>query len=469
MSFDRVCHEVRARMQARGIHPEAIAEFLRRAARVSEGFTGKICWSEIDAPAPGDLAVLEDLCGAARPEDLAKLVVIKLNGGLGTSMGLSKAKTLLPLKGSDTFLSIICRQIELLRRQHQAPIPLLFMSSLATQADTLAAPGIARINGAVAGGLPASFLQSWVPRLCRDTLLPLDAADPEDGWCPPGHGDLFLSLRTTGLLDALLSAGIEIAFISNGDNLGASFDGRILRWFIDQGLDFAMEVTPKTKADLKGGALFRSRPSAGESRLGLLEIAQVEAGHEADFQDVTRFAHFNTNNLWLDLRALKSRLDHGGLDLPVIVNPKKVDGADVLQLETAMGAAIGSFSNTRGLIVPRTRFAPVKTNADLLVRRSDCYALRESDGALVSNPLRRLGEPTVKLSDDYKNLDDFDRLFCTIPSLVDLSALEVKGPFEFDVPVRLAGAVRLENAGRTPVRISCLNRASIEDAHLSFE
>lgn len=468
MSFDRVCHEVSLRMQQRGIHPEAIAEFLRRAARVSEGFTGKLCWSEIDAPAPGDLARLDDLEEEARPSDLSRLVVIKLNGGLGTSMGLSRAKTLLPVKGGDTFLTIIRRQIERLRERSAAPVPLIFMSSVATQDDTLSTPGIAGINAEVAGGLPASFLQSWVPRLRRDDLMPLDAADSEDGWCPPGHGDLFLSLKTTGLLDALLGAGIEIAFISNGDNLGASFDGRILRWFAGQGLDFAMEVTPKTRADLKGGALFRSRPATGESRLGLLEIAQVESGHEADFQDVTRFSHFNTNNLWLDLRALRSRLDRGGLDLPVIVNPKKVEGVDVLQLETAMGAAIGSFSNTRGLVVPRTRFAPVKTNADLLVRRSDCYVLREADGALVSNPRRRLGEPTISLSADYKLLPDFDRLVGVIPSLVDLEALEVKGPIEFDVPIRLAGRVRLENAGTAPVKISRLNRASIEDEEISL-
>lgn len=463
MSFERVCHEVRSRMQGRGIHGEAIAEFLRRTARVSEGFTGKLCWSEIDVPSPGDLEVLDDFREESRPADLAKLVVIKLNGGLGTSMGLSKAKTLLPVKGSDTFLTIIRRQIERLRERSGAPVPLLFMSSLATQEDTLAAPGIARINGGVAGSLPASFLQSWVPRLRRKDLMPLDAANPEDGWCPPGHGDLFLSLRTTGLLDALLNAGIEIAFISNGDNLGASFDGRILRWFAEQGLDFAMEVTPKTKADLKGGALFRSRPAVGESRLGLLEIAQVEAGHAADFQDVKRFPHFNTNNLWLNLRALKSRLDRGGLDLPVIVNPKKVDGVEVLQLETAMGSAIGSFSNTRGLVVPRTRFAPVKTNADLLVRRSDCYVLREGDGALIANPERHLGEPTICLSEEYRLLADFDRLFRVIPSLIELEALELKGPIEFDVPVRLAGRVRLENAGASPVKLSQLNRSSIED------
>jgi UTP--glucose-1-phosphate uridylyltransferase len=473
MNFDRVCEEIRVRMERRGIHAEAITEFLRRSARVNEGFSGKLAWSQIDAPDPSDLTRLDELTAEANAEDIAKLVVIKLNGGLGTSMGLSKAKTLLPIKGSDTFISIIRQQIERLRAHFEAPIPLLFMSSLATQADTLAQPGIAHINSAIAGSLPASFLQSWVPRLCKGDLMPIDTPNPEDGWCPPGHGDIFLSLKTSGILDALIGAGIEVAFISNGDNLGASVDGRILRWFIDENLDFAMEVTPKTKADLKGGALFRSRPQGDpksfESRLGLLEIAQVEAGHESDFQDVTRFACFNTNNLWLNLRALKTKLDTGcGLDLPVIVNPKKVDGVDVLQLETAMGAAIGSFANTRGIVVPRTRFAPVKTNADLLVRRSDCYVLREKDGALVMNPARALGEPTVTLSDHYKLLGDFDRLFQIVPSLVGINSLSVNGPIEFDVPIRLVGDVQLTNAGSLPVKISSIGRSVFEDQAIDF-
>jgi UDP-glucose pyrophosphorylase len=462
-NFEETRKLIRARMEGRGIHPEAIEAFLRRASRVNEGFSGRIPWSEIDRAEAGDLARFEDLKAEATPGDLARLVVVKLNGGLGTSMGLSKAKTLLPVKKGETFLSIIRRQTECLRRNFHAPVPLVFMSSVATQDDTLAAPGIADINAGIPGHIPPSFLQSWVPRLRRDNLAPLTADDEEACWCPPGHGDIFMSLRTTGILDALLDAGIEAAFISNGDNLGASFDGRILRWFLDERLDFAMEVTPKTKADLKGGALFRSRPAAGESRLGLLEIAQVESGHEQDFQDLTRFPHFNTNNLWLNLKSLKAKLASGGLDLPVIVNGKNVGGTDVLQLETAMGAAIGSFERTRGLIVPRTRFAPVKTNADLLVRRSDCYLLREEDGALVRDPARTLGEPSVKLSGDYKNLGDFDRLVRAVPSLVGLQSLEVEGPVEFDVPVKLVGDVRIVNTSGKTVPISAAGKSVIQD------
>ena len=461
--FEETKRQIQTRMEGRGIHPEAIAEFLRRASRVNEGFSGRIPWNEIDRADAGDLARFEDLKAEATTEDLAKLVVVKLNGGLGTSMGLSKAKTLLPVKDGETFLSIIRRQTECLRRNFQAPVPLVFMSSVATQDDTLAAPGIASINDGIPGRIPPSFLQSWVPRLRKDTLAPLVTDSEDECWCPPGHGDIFMSLKVTGILDALLNSGLEVAFISNGDNLGASFDGRILRWFLDERLDFAMEVTPKTQADMKGGALFRSRPVSGESRLGLLEIAQVEAGHEKDFQDLSRFPHFNTNNLWLNLKSLRAKLASGGLSLPVIVNGKTVAGTEVLQLETAMGAAIGSFERTKGLIVPRTRFAPVKTNADLLVRRSDCYLLREEDGALVRDPARTLGEPSVKLGNDYKSLGDFDRLVRVVPSLVGVQSLEVEGPVLFDVPVRLLGRVRIVNTRGKTVPISAAGKSVIQD------
>lgn len=466
MDFETIRARIQDRMAKRGIHPAAIEEYARRAALVHRGFTGKFPWAEIAAPEASDTTAFEDAREEASAKDLAQLVVIKLNGGLGTSMGLSKAKTLMPVKDGQSFLGIIRTQIERMRRRYQAPVPLLFMNSFATHEDTLAEPGIAAINDGVAGGLPVAFLQNWVPRLRADTLLPFEAREEEEGWCPPGHGDLYLSLQTSGILDKLLAQGFRAAFISNGDNLGASVDGRVLRWFLGGALDFAMEVTPKTEADLKGGALFRHRPASGPSRLGLLEIAQVEDGHEGDFQDIRRFAHFNTNNLWIHLESLRDRLAKG-LELPVIVNPKSVEGTKVLQLETAMGAAIGSFERTRGLVVPRSRFAPVKTNADLLVRRSDCYVVREEDGTLIRNPQRTLGEPVVTLDAAYKKIGDFDALFPCVPSLVAAESLTVEGAVKFDRPVRIAGKVTFRRAGPGVGAVSALGRDAFADEVVS--
>src|SRR5438105_1204399 len=72
-------------------------------------------------------------------------------------------------------------------------------------------------------------------------------------WCPPGHGDIYTALVTSGMLDALLDAGYEHAFVSNSDNLGAVLDPRILAWFAAERIPFLMEVADRTEADRKGG------------------------------------------------------------------------------------------------------------------------------------------------------------------------------------------------------------------------
>lgn len=94
-------------------------------------------------------------------------------------------------------------------------------------------------------------------------------------WYPPGHGDVYPSLKRSGLLDKFKKEGKEVVFISNIDNLGATVDIRILNQLLDSKdspapSDFVMEVTDKTRADVKGGTLIRF-----EEKLRLLEIAQV--------------------------------------------------------------------------------------------------------------------------------------------------------------------------------------------------
>ena len=116
----------------------------------------------------------------------------------------------------------------------------------------------------------------------------------------------------------------------------------------------------------------------------LRETAQVPDEDQEAFEDVERHRFFNANNIWVNLRALERALEErdGVLGLPMIVNRKTVDPTDpsspeVLQLETAMGAAIGVFEGAAAVHVPRARFAPVKTTSDLLVVRSDAYELAD--------------------------------------------------------------------------------------------
>jgi UTP--glucose-1-phosphate uridylyltransferase len=417
------------------------------------GETGKIPWTEVAPPEPGDLGDMKELVGEdlrqSGESSLGQVVWIVLNGGLGTSMKMDRAKSLVPVKGRMTFLDLIARHVLALRERWGREIPILFMNSATTRDDTLQAlqPYPLAVQGAGGAHLPLAFVQHRFPRICETDGLPFgDSGDPE-AWAPPGHGNLYVALAGSGVLDQLLDRGVRWAFVSNADNLGASPDPSILGFVVSRRLELAMEVTPKTAADVKGGTLIRR-----SGRLELLEIAQVADDHVEDFKDVGTFSVFNTNNLWVDLKALRERLLRGSLDLPLIVNRKRVGSTAVVQLESAMGAAIGAFSAARGVLVPRCRFAPVKTTDDLLVRRSDVY-LQGEESPLVPNPDRDpvLGPPVVSLDREYyAAVPDLDLRIPVPPSLVEASRLEVLGDVRFGAGVVLVGDVRIDGREASP-------------------
>jgi len=204
----------------------------------------------------------------------------------------------------------------------------------------------------------------------------------------------------------------------------------------DTKVEFLMEVTDKTKADIKGGTLIDY-----DGTIRLLEIAQVSSEHCEEFKSVRKFKIFNTNNLWINLRALKKVMDNGGMELEIIVNPKITDdGRSIIQLETAAGAAIRHFSNAGGINVPRSRFLPVKNCSDLLLIKSDIYSLEH--GRLVLNKDRLFGTtPVIKLDDHFKKIRDFQSRFKSIPTIVDLDHLTVSGNVYFGRNVTLKGTV----------------------------
>ncbi len=444
--------QIRDKMAAAGLGEPTIRAFLRAAQQVREGATGVLPEADIDPVA--ELPRLDEVAAGDAP--LHELAVIKLNGGLGTGMGLDKAKSLLQVKDGDCFLDFIARQILYLRDGGTAPAFYL-MNSFSTQADTRSHlakyADLADADGCI------DFLQSQVPKIDPETLCPVSwAANPDQEWCPPGHGDLYPSLVGSGLLDALMARGINYLFVSNSDNLGASVDPRLLRHFAESGDAFLMEVAQRTPADRKGGHLARRR---SDGHLLLRESAQCPDADSDSFQDVARHQFFNTNNLWLRLDALKAALDaHGGLiPLPLICNRKTVDPKDpdsppVLQLESAMGAAIECFDAAGAIVVPRTRFAPVKTTADLLALRSDAYVVTE-DHRLELAAERGGQPPVIDLdSKQYKLMAGFDAAFgAGAPSLRECTELSVQGPVRFAAGVRCRGAVRFENPGQAPVQI----------------
>jgi UTP--glucose-1-phosphate uridylyltransferase len=303
-----------------------------------------------------------------------------------------------------------------------------------------------------------------VPKLAADDLTP--AAWPDDPsleWAPPGHGDLYPSLLSSGLLEALLDGGYRYAFVANVDNLGAVLEPRILAWFAREEIPFLMEVADRTAADRKGGHLAR-RAGGDGSGLVLREIAQTPQEDVETFQDTSRHRFFNTNTLWIDLRALADVLDARGgvLGLPMIVNRKTVDPGDaestpVIQLETAMGAAIDVFDGAQAIRVGRERFAPVKTTDDLLALRSDAYEL-SAGGRIVLAATRADagdGAPLVELDPRFfKLVSDFEARFAEgAPSLVRAQRFTVRGDVVFGAGVVVRGEVTVEHEGEGQRRI----------------
>lgn len=433
-----------AKARDAGAHPSELAALQRRLEQLAHADAGQLPGSALE-PLP-DLPRLEDMpepSPAHGQEVLDRLVVVKLNGGLGTSMGLSGPKSLLEVKPARSFLDIFTTQVLALRARYAARLPLLLMNSASTQGRSLEALG--RHEGVDSGaGLPLDFLQGREPKLRESDHMPVEwPSDPEMEWCPPGHGDLYTALAASGALIALLEAGIRWCFVSNSDNLGALPDPRLACWVADEGVPFTMEAVRGTAADRKGGHL-----ALHERRTVLRESAQVPVGDDS-FTDVERWRYYNTNNLWIDLEALQQlqAADPGGPALPLIVNRKTVDPADksstpVLQLETAMGAAIGSIDGARAVHVPRDRFAPVKTTDDLLVVRSDAYELT-SDGRM--QPTFDGPPPVVALDKaHFQLLPEFERRFHTgPPSLRRCTSLTVEGDVTFGADVVVEGDVRL--------------------------
>jgi len=288
-----------------------------------------------------------------------------------------------------------------------------------------------------------AFIQSQVPRLKEPSLAPLDTGSDED-WIPPGHGDVYESLKSTGLLDELRSRGCRWAFISNLDNLAACLEPWIVGLIDYHGIDFLLEVTDRTPQDRKGGTLI-----VRDGHLDLLEIAQVSPEERDVFMDIDRFRVFNTNNVWVDLEALEHLLEERSLSLPIIQNRKSVCGASVIQLETAMGAAVGSFPRARGLRVGRERFFPTKKVSDLFVLQSDACVL-DSLEQLRRNPQRPdflPFMPSVHFSPDFVDSPHMIEERFEDPSSVSLlyaASLNVKGSVYFERDVKIRGEVNIQ-------------------------
>ena len=356
------------RMIERGVRQDAIEFFLSAHHQLDLG-EQKLNWDDITPVTPSNVSELPDKGSepyerlkALGTSHLGRCAMVKLNGGRSTTMGGQVPKCMVNAKDGMSFLDIVMRQVAANNDTSGVEVPLVLMNSFFTD----------QVSQEIVGRTPIilmNFVQNEYPRIRQDNLMPLETGEDED-WCPAGHGDFYHSFYGSGLVDALLELGLRYVFVSNIDNLSAVLSPVILGMMIDQNRDFVMEVTAKTPVDVKGGA-----PVFYRDRLSLLEIAQVPEKYQDDFQDIERFGYFNTNNLWIDLISLKKIMMEKKMQLPIIQNRKEINGHKIIQIETAMGAALSSFRQPGLFNVPRYRFAPVKKVSDLEQLQSDEFEL----------------------------------------------------------------------------------------------
>lgn len=374
-------------------------------------------------------------------EMLNKLVVVKLNGGLRTNkaMGCTNTTSLITVREEFTFLDMHVKHLESLNNKYGCKIPLVLMNSFNTHGETESVlRKYTHLNVPI-----HSFKQSKYPRIFKESFrtVPKTVLDNDwEKWYSPGHGDFYHSFFNSGLLQKFIDEGKEYIFVSNIDNLGATVDLAILNHLLSQPeeerCEFLMEVTDKTRADIKGGTLIMY-----EDKLKLLEIVQVPKDHIEDFKAVSKFKIFNTNNIWVQLSAMKHLIKSNQLSLEIIEDqPQSNDGEKVIQLETLIGTAIKHFNNSVGVNVPRSRFLPVKTCSDLFLVLSNLYKMK--DGALSMNSKRQfLSTPLVQLGNSFKKVKEFHRRLDGIPDIIELDHLTVAGDVTFGRGIVLKGTV----------------------------
>ena len=406
--------EFASKMKAENLDEMVIETFGHYYRQTLSGETGLIYDRNIRPVGLDDIQELDNLDVYREQGESAfkHAVRIVLNGGLGTSMGLTGPKSLIEVKAGESFLDVIMSQAQ------NSNVKLLFMNSFNTHEETLAA--LAEISTIFK---PHCFIQNKFPKVLQENFGPASwPPNPKLEWNPPGHGDVYTALYTSGMMQQLLNENIQYAFISNSDNLGARMDETLLGYFAKKEIPFMMEVAEKTPSDVKGGHLATLKKNG---RFILREAAQCPRAEISAFQKIDHYRYFNTNSIWVNLNALNQRFEkHHKILLPLILNKKTLDPRDahsppVYQLETAMGAAISLFDRSAAVRVPRSRFFPVKTCNDLLAMRSDCFVFT----------------PRKNLRIDYLK-----------PVYIGHS-LKVEGDVRFAKDVRINGSVTIRNTG----------------------
>jgi len=415
----------RQKMLEKKYDERLISLFLKYYEKLKNGSRGIINEKDILPVEYGSVEKFSEIEKSTTP--LAKTAVIKLNGGLGTSMGMDFPKSFVEVRDKKRFIDIAAEQ--------HKNLPLIFMNSLQTKDMTdefISQNPQYSLN---------DFVQYSFPKVLKDSLqMAENPQNREFEFNPAGHGDVYMSLWISGILDELLAQNFRFAFISNIDNTGAVFDVSIANYMAKNDIPFLMEVCRRGEMDKKGGHIAKTK----DGHFILREKAQAAVEEITEFENIDKYSYFNTNSIWVDLRKLNEILQKNGvIELPFIANEKTLNPNDkstpkVYQIEQAMGAAISLFDGARLLEIEKERFFPVKTTNDLFLLRSDRFSLENS---LLKSFDGNKSECNIILNPKfYGNLSDFEkRVKNGIPHLQKCRKLVVNSDVEFNSDMEFVG------------------------------
>ncbi|MGA0242285.1 MAG: UTP--glucose-1-phosphate uridylyltransferase [Candidatus Marinamargulisbacteria bacterium] len=410
--------------------PEWMTDWFERAHQ--EYHTTNRTISSLPQPLPKKSMVPYDALPHSTESSL-RVAMVKLNGGLGTSMGCQGPKSLVAIdQQGTTFLDRIIQQSQTM----PGAVPLILLNSFNTVTATMD-----YMNTHAPDTPWQSVFQHAFKKIHATTGQPLSGNDPSY-FNPPGHGSVYYDLYHAGVLHELQAQGVSYVFISNADNLAATCDPKIMAYLEQHAPPFLMELTPKRASDCKGGTVV-----CVNDQLTLWEVAQVPEDQMDWFQSQPVF---NTYNLWASVSALIQAIESDTLRLDLIKNKKTLGGAPIIQLEYAMGSAIQSFEQAKVMIVPRQRFFPIKKTNDLLRLVSD-YCDWTADGSLRWDTTHEL---PIELGPPFETLDGFFRQFQHIPSIKRARSIHISGDVTFNVPIQLSGDVSIKVS--SPTRLSDL-------------
>lgn len=376
-------------------------------------------------------------------ELLDKLVVLKLNGGLGTKMGFNGPKCGIEVCNGLTYLDLIVNQIESLNSKHGCNVPLILMNTIRTHDSTLKA--VEKYSKKTVDILT----------LCQNQSYPVNKRqDSEDEMYHFDQQRLFLSLKNSGTLDALLLQGKEYILVVKSDNLGTVVDSKILNHLVQNRIQYCMEVTPTISPDFKGGIL-----SSYEGKFQHSEIAQIP-----DKRSAQKSRLCDASNLWVNVKAIKRLVETDALNMENYPVSKKVNNDEIRLQETEASSAIRFFDRAIGVTVPQSRFQPMMRTSDLLVVQSDLYTCTE--GVLTRDSARtNLADPSIKLGPEFEKLSNFQSRFKSIPSIIELDSLKVMGDVWFGTGIILKGKVSIVAKPGTKLEIP--DGAVIENKEIS--